>query len=290
MLVPVITSTGTPASSSTFSTPMWACPRAPERSGAQPGKAPSLANSAALRVARFEHTQTRIFPCDGKQPVAPGAYHALCTLTERRAGAAARAHAVGRPPARRRMLRVGEPGHDGPHRRTKREDLEEGARHRDRLPVHLEDAFARRRADHAVPRAASHVTAGADSSPSPLFCVRHDRPPEQNGGVTDRVALGARQPVWRRLWRLGWGLGHIPRGQVSDPSLRARTARSLWFLLSPSRSERACHPERRRREGSASFTSDQSSPASGPPRAPATTVLGSSPRPCSAPPSRAWGS
>jgi len=174
-------------------------PGAPVRSAAQPGKAPSLASSAAPRVARFKHTQTRVFPRNGKQPVAPGTHHAGCTLAQRRPGAAARAYAVGRSPARGRVLRVGEPCHDGPHRGTKREDLEEGARHRDRSPVHLEDAFARRRADHAVPRAASHVTAGADSGPSPLFGVRHDRPPEQNEGVTDRVAPGARQLVCQPL-------------------------------------------------------------------------------------------
>src|SRR5207253_8487935 len=108
---------------------------------------------------------------------APWGHTLRAVLAGRGARAAARAHAVGRSPARRRVLRIGEPGHDRPHRGTKREDLEEGARHRHRSPVHLEDAFERRRAEDAVPRTASHLTARADSGPSPLFCVWHDRPP-----------------------------------------------------------------------------------------------------------------
>src|SRR5437867_13353916 len=135
-------------------------------------------------------------------------------LAERCARAAARADAVGRPPARRRVLRIGKPGHDRPHGGTKREDLEKGARYRHRSPVDLEDAFERRRADDTVPRTASHLTARADSGPSPLFCMWHDRPPEQRGGVVIRVALGARRPVWRRVWGPGWGVGHIAKGQV----------------------------------------------------------------------------
>ena len=167
-----------------------AWPGAPARSAAQSGKAPWLASTSAVArslffAPRLEHTKPRILPRDRKQPVAPRAHQPVGVLAERCARAAARAHAVGRSPARWRVLGVGESRHDGPHGGTKREDLEEGARHRHRSPVHFEDAFERRRADDTVPRTASHLTARADSGPSPLFCVWHDRPPEQRGGGRD---------------------------------------------------------------------------------------------------------
>jgi len=190
------------------------------RSAAQPGKAPWLANTSAVArplffPPRFEHTKPRIFPRDWKQPVAPGAHQLDGVLAERCTRAAARAHAVGRSPARWWVLGVGESRHDGPHGGTKREDLEKGARYRHRSPVDLEDAFERRRADDTVPRTASHLTARADSGPSPLFCMWHDRPPERRGGVVIRVALGARRPVCDLMVRIGWGVGHTAKGQVS---------------------------------------------------------------------------
>ena len=185
------------------------------RSAAQPGKAPWLASTSAVArplffPPRFEHTKPRILPRDWKQPVAPGAHQLDGVLAERCARAAARAHAVGRSPARRRVLRIGEPGHDRPHRGTKREDLEEGARHRHRSPVDLEDAFERRCPENAVPRAAPHVTAGPDSGPSPLFSMRHGRPPEQRG-VAGRVARGARAQ-FASLWSERLGRGSHSRG------------------------------------------------------------------------------
>src|SRR6266576_3157767 len=58
MLVPVITSTGTPASSSTFNTPMWASPRAAPPERATPTfwpRAPHSGNvhAASTRANRF---------------------------------------------------------------------------------------------------------------------------------------------------------------------------------------------------------------------------------------------
>jgi len=185
------------------------------RSAAQPGKAPWLASTSAVArplffPPRFEHTKPRILPRDWKQPVAPGAHQLDGVLAERCARAAARAYAVGRSPARRRMLCVGEPCHDGPRRGTKWEDLEEAARHRHRSSVHLEHAFERRRADDAVPRAPPHLTAGADSRASPLVCMRHDRPPERRG-VGCRVALGA-QSQSAGPWKERLGRGSQCRG------------------------------------------------------------------------------
>ncbi len=152
----------------------------PVRSAAHAGRSRSLADPFPP-FGCFEHTQPRILPRDGKQPVAAGAHQPERVLAERRPRAAARAHPISRSPACRRMLGASEPRHDGPRGGTKREDLKEAARHGHRLSVHFEDAFERGRADHAVPRAAPYVTAGADSRASPLFCVRHGRPPGRRG-------------------------------------------------------------------------------------------------------------
>src|SRR6266550_2998974 len=218
---------------------------APVRSAAQPSRTPPLASRAVARCARprrflprFEYAQARILPRHRKQAVAPGAHHLGRLPAERRSGAAAGAYAVGRAPARRRVLGVGQPRHDGPHCGTKREDLQKGARHRHRLPVHLEDAFERRRAEHAVPRAAPHLSAGPDSGPGPLFCVRHDRPPEQRGEA-GRVARGARaQFASPRGERLGRG-SHCERSGVGartgwvNPGLAPGVSETRPVLTNP---------------------------------------------------------
>src|SRR2546428_11501752 len=67
MLVPVITSTGTPAASSTFNTQMWAIPRAAPRDRATPTFWPRAPHSGNVHATSTRANRFTVCPIDGSE-------------------------------------------------------------------------------------------------------------------------------------------------------------------------------------------------------------------------------
>src|SRR5438477_9824072 len=67
MLVPAITSTGTPASSSTFNTPMWASPRAAPPERATPTFWPRAPHSGSVHATSTRANRFTVCPIEGSE-------------------------------------------------------------------------------------------------------------------------------------------------------------------------------------------------------------------------------
>src|SRR5204863_7679278 len=103
----------------------------------------------------LEHPPVRDGPDDHGHNLASRAAHTDRPLGKRRAIGTARAHAVARPPTRRRRDGVSESRHDRPEAGTNGEDLHERPRHAERLPINFEDDLEPSQLHDATPSAPS---------------------------------------------------------------------------------------------------------------------------------------
>jgi hypothetical protein len=169
---------------------------------------------------RLERAPSGIGPGDREQTVAAWTAGVDGVAPQRRAGAAAGAYAVAGSPARRWVVSATEAGHDGPQRRTERQNQQEGSRHGHRQAIHFENCRERRSAEDAIPRATANVTAGAYPGPGPLLHGKHDHPPDRRWGAHvgggGATGLSARSQIPRS------GSGSVFISPIGGPSSRRR--------------------------------------------------------------------